>query len=150
VPLSKQCEYLFYPKFCLTLCHQTRNPELVKRSLLYHNKWIIAVLYKSFFSGGMSSFMTRFDRLFTSTSQDAISPVCCQVPLPMVALVATAVSWKSNLFLHPTLICFCFFSVICCSFGVAHRRETTHRIHRDWLHRRIYGKCGYLAVCHGP
>ena len=111
-PSAQNVSYPFNPKFCLTLYNQPRNPGLVKRTLAYRNDWIIMALHKSFFSGGSTSFAMRFDRLFTS--QDGISSVRRQVPLPMVSLVATAVSWKSNLFLHSMLIR--FFSAICCSF----------------------------------
>jgi len=74
------------------LSHQPRNPELVKRTLLYHNDHIIMVLHKCFFSGGRGSFATHFNRLFTSTGQNVISPIRRQVSIPMVSLVATVVS----------------------------------------------------------
>ena len=92
MPFSAECEYSLNPKFCLMLSHQPHNPELVKCTLSYRNDHIITVLHKCFFSGGRGSFAMHFDRLFTSTSQNVISLICHQVSIPMVSLVATAVS----------------------------------------------------------
>lgn len=95
------------PKSGLTLCHQAQRPGLIKRSLPYRNDRVISVLHECFFSGGSTSFATRFNRLFTTN--DGISPVHREVSLPMVSLVATAVSRKSHLFLVSMLIFFFFF-----------------------------------------
>jgi len=61
------------------------------RTRPYRNGRIITALQELYFTGGALSFATRFDRLFIR--QDGNSPVTRQVPLAMVSLVATAVSY---------------------------------------------------------
>jgi len=57
----------------------------------YRNAHIILVIRDLYFAGGISSFAYRFKSLFpTHTSNDG--KVTRQVPVAMVALVATAVS----------------------------------------------------------
>lgn len=60
------------------------------RSRAYRNDWIIMVICDMFFVGGSNSFATRFDNIFR---QGGVSPVRHEIPLPLVCLVATAVSW---------------------------------------------------------
>jgi len=91
------------------------------------------------------SFVNLFSRIFTI--QDGISPVRCEVPLPMVCLVATGVSWKSNVFLNSALMF--FFIAICRPLRVADGRETTHGIHCKCIHRCIYRKCEFLETHYG-
>jgi hypothetical protein len=57
----------------------------------YWNSRIISVIQDLYFTGGTSSFAQRFDSLFP-TDEDHNGVVMCEVPVPMVALVATAVS----------------------------------------------------------
>jgi len=105
VPCSAECECTFNPRFCLTLCHQVPlSWGLVRRTLPFRNARIISVLRERFFTGGSMLFVNLFSRIFTI--QDGISPVRREVPLPMVCLVATGVSWKSNVFLNSALMFF--------------------------------------------
>ncbi|KAI9429942.1 hypothetical protein BJY52DRAFT_1200336 [Lactarius psammicola] len=61
----------------------------VRRSQPYRNDRIIAVIRDLYFSGGSTSFAARFEHLFP-TYQGANGVVNREVPIPMVALVATA------------------------------------------------------------
>jgi len=72
------------------------DDRLLKRSQPYRNKRIINVIRNMYFTGGVSSFATRFDHLFPRfrDSQGAMKP---EVPQPMVALVATAVRFLSRI-----------------------------------------------------
>jgi len=60
------------------------------RTRPYRNDRIITAMRELYFTGGSNSFAMRFDGLFTR--QNANSPVTREVPIPMVSLVATAVS----------------------------------------------------------
>jgi len=57
----------------------------------YHNAQIISVIWVLFFTGGTASFACRFQRLFP-TYVDGGGVTLRMVPIPMVTLVATAVS----------------------------------------------------------
>ena len=61
------------------------------RTRPYRNPRIIAVMHNLYFTGGTSSFAHRFRRQFPTHESDD-GKVMRQVPIPMVALVATAVS----------------------------------------------------------
>ena len=60
----------------------------MRHTQLYYNNQIIQVIQELFFSGGYVSFAAGNDHLFTIHTPD------CKVPIPMVSLVATGVSWK--------------------------------------------------------
>ncbi|KAH9016737.1 hypothetical protein EDB85DRAFT_1897982 [Lactarius pseudohatsudake] len=63
--------------------------RLIMRSQPYRNPRIILVIHDLFFTGGSASFRARYDHLFPSnTGNDG--QVVREVPIPMVALVATA------------------------------------------------------------
>ncbi|KAF8260805.1 hypothetical protein EI94DRAFT_1833669 [Lactarius quietus] len=62
---------------------------LVKRSQPYRNERIIAVIRELYFTGGSASFASRFGHLFPVHFGDNGRP-SREVPVPMVALVATA------------------------------------------------------------
>ncbi|KAH9004437.1 hypothetical protein EDB86DRAFT_3071917 [Lactarius hatsudake] len=62
---------------------------LVKRSKPYRNMRIVDAIRSSFFSGGNSSFATRFKYLFPSSETHDLVTVY-EVSIPMVALAATA------------------------------------------------------------
>ncbi|KAH9043552.1 hypothetical protein EDB83DRAFT_2318036 [Lactarius deliciosus] len=62
---------------------------LVRRTKPYRNMRIIDAVCNSFFSGGNSSFATRFKYLFPSSETHDLVTVY-EVPIPMLALVATA------------------------------------------------------------
>lgn len=65
------------------------------RSKPYRNSRIIDVIRDAFFRGG-SPFSSRFDYLFPTTeTHDGVT--IPEVPIPMVALVATAVSLCSQM-----------------------------------------------------
>jgi hypothetical protein len=57
----------------------------------YRNPRIIAVIRDLYFTGGHTSFACRFRYLFPQMELDNV--VKYEVPVPMVALVATAVSY---------------------------------------------------------
>ena len=59
----------------------------------YRNGRIIVALRELYFTGGGQSFASRFDHLFIT--QDGNSLGNRELPLPMVSLVATGVSYKS-------------------------------------------------------
>jgi len=61
------------------------------RSRPYRNPRIITVIRDLFFAGGINSFANRFEQRFP-TYQDYDGIVHHEVPVAMVALVATAVS----------------------------------------------------------
>ena len=61
------------------------------RTKPYRNVRIVAVLRDLFFAGGSASFAQRYHTLFP-TYYNGNGVMMCQVPMPMVALVATAVS----------------------------------------------------------
>ncbi|KAH8979769.1 hypothetical protein EDB86DRAFT_2835705 [Lactarius hatsudake] len=62
---------------------------LVRTSLPYRNARIITVIRDLYFTGGLTSFVSRFHHLFTShRGEDGVEHR--EVPMPMVALVATA------------------------------------------------------------
>ena len=63
---------------------------LPKRSLPYRNARIINVIREVYFTGGVSSFATRFEHLFPR-HRDGQGVTRTEVPCHMVALVATAV-----------------------------------------------------------
>ncbi|KAF8258428.1 hypothetical protein EI94DRAFT_1835042 [Lactarius quietus] len=62
---------------------------LVKRSQPYRNERIVAVIRELYFTGGSASFASRFGHLFPVHFGDNGRP-SRKVPVPMVALVATA------------------------------------------------------------
>jgi Domain of unknown function (DUF6532) len=64
---------------------------LVKRSQPYRNERIIAVIRDLYFAGGSASFTSRFGHMFPVHFGNNGRP-SREVPVPMVALVATAVS----------------------------------------------------------
>ena len=61
------------------------------RTQPYRNPCIITAIRDMYFSGGATSFARRFSYLFP-TYESREGEVNCEVPAPMVALVATAVS----------------------------------------------------------
>jgi hypothetical protein len=61
------------------------------RSRPYRNDRIIAVIRDVFFTGGVKSFARQFQYLFP-TWESREGEKSYEVPVPMVALVATAVS----------------------------------------------------------
>ncbi|KAH9016037.1 hypothetical protein EDB85DRAFT_2023050 [Lactarius pseudohatsudake] len=68
-----------------------RTNGMVRRSQPYRNDRIIAVVRDVYFTGGGTSFGAQFKHLFP-TYQGADGKVNREVPISMVALVATAVS----------------------------------------------------------
>lgn len=61
------------------------------RTKLYRNQRIVAVLRNSFFVGGTSAYAHRYFHKFPRTrGTDGV--IACEIPVPMLALVATAVS----------------------------------------------------------
>ena len=64
---------------------------LMKRSLPYQNDRIITVIRDLYFSGGTNTFASQFKDLFP-IHRGINAELRREVPIPMVALVATAVS----------------------------------------------------------
>ena len=62
------------------------------RTRPYRNDHLTTVIRDLYFSGGATSFATRFDRLFIQ--HNANSPVTHEIPGPILCLVATAVSYQ--------------------------------------------------------
>ena len=65
--------------------------KVAAHSRPYRNQRIITVIRDLYFMGGVTSFAHRFDHLFPS-HQHYNGMTMREVPIPMVALVATAVS----------------------------------------------------------
>ena len=64
---------------------------LVKHSLPYRNNRIITIIRDLYFSGGTNTFASQFKDLFP-IHRGINAELRREVPIPMVALVATAVS----------------------------------------------------------
>ena len=60
------------------------------RSKPYHNEWIIMAICELYFTGGSKSFASCFKAQFL-TYQGSDGTLHYEVPMPMVALVSTAV-----------------------------------------------------------
>ena len=87
----------------------------VTRSKPYRNRRIIDAIHDLFFSGGSTSFAKRFDYLFpNSETLDGVTVY--EVPVPMVALVATAVSLYSCL--HASILSRVISCMLCSTSGV--------------------------------
>ena len=80
-------------KFPLTVCQPNVPNGLVMRSRPYRNDRIIAVIRGLYFTAtaGVPSFASRFRYLFP-TYETCEGELNYEVPVPMVALVSTAVS----------------------------------------------------------
>ena len=78
-------------KFLLTVCQKNAPNGLVMRSRPYRNKRIISAIRDLYFTGGSNTFARRFVYLFP-TCEGGKGEISREVPIPMVALVATAVS----------------------------------------------------------
>jgi len=68
-----------------------QSSDLVYRTRPYRNDRIITILRNMFFGGGLKSFAARFDSDFPRF-EERDGTTSCEVPIPMLALVATAVS----------------------------------------------------------
>ena len=73
-------------------CQNGLLSGVVRRTHPYRNKRIILALQELYFTGGDTSFAARFGHLFP-VHQDCSNVLMREVPVPMVALVATAVSY---------------------------------------------------------
>ena len=73
------------------------NDRLLKRSQPYRNQRIMNVIRSVYFTGGASSLARRFDIFFPrhTNSEGVKNP---EMPKPLVALVATAVSFHVSSF----------------------------------------------------
>ena len=79
--------------FILTFCCQVSSAlGLVRQMLPYCNNQIITAIWDLFFSGGTTSFAMCYRGHFAQVHKD--SSVSYEVPMPLVALVATGVSWE--------------------------------------------------------
>ncbi len=81
------------------------------RTRPYRNGHIVTALQELYFTSGPLSFAARFDRLFIR--QDGNSPVTREVPIAMVSLVATAVSYLFHVITNLMLTRVYFSAVRC-------------------------------------
>lgn len=58
----------------------------------YRNSRIVDVIQELYFTGGSNAFANRFRNLFPESEDSSVEEVQHEVPIAMVALVATAVS----------------------------------------------------------
>jgi hypothetical protein len=129
--------------FFLTVCQPNAPPNgLAMRSRPYRNDRIINVIRSMYFGGGALSFARRFCYLFpTHAGHDG--DINLEVPVPMVALVATAVS-HGGLFLamdrtHQAL-------AVCGALRVAYWRTASHRVLSKCIPGRIPRPCQHIGV----
>jgi hypothetical protein len=75
--------------------------NVVRRSQPYRNDWIITAIRDLYFTGGASCLATKYDHLFPIHEGDD-GRASREVPIPMVALVATAMyaalrEWRTGM-----------------------------------------------------
>ena len=73
------------------VCQKNVPNRLVMCSWPYQNECIIAAIQDLYFTGGSNTFARRFVYLFP-TYEGGKGEISREVPIPMVALIATAVS----------------------------------------------------------
>ena len=78
-------------EIALTVCQKNVPNGLVMHSRPYRNERIIAAIQDLYFTGGSNTFARRFVYLFP-IYEGGKGEISREVPIPMVALVATAVS----------------------------------------------------------
>ena len=86
-PKAPRVRFFFSREHVLTPIQGIGHGNLVMSSKPYRNDWISSVIRDQYFSGGQP-FSTRYNYLFRDTEDDN---TVHKVPIPMVALVATAV-----------------------------------------------------------
>ena len=113
--------------YLLTLS-QGQGAGLVRHSQLCHNNQIITVIYDLYFSGFPTTFAEKFkDHFLLHQGDDAKAH--CEVPILMVALVATKVSlcpFCSDQYLHSSL-------AVCHSLQVAYGCTEAHWVFNGQL-----------------
>jgi len=97
-PIAPNVSIHSNPKFSLTLCCQSQG--LPRRTQPYRNDCITTVIQGLFFTGGSTAFATRFDEIFMRDGDPSLNR---EVPMAMVGLVSTGVSYKVNLSVNPIL-----------------------------------------------
>ena len=84
---------------CLTVSHIVQAVGPTTRTRPYRNDRIINAIRSLYFDGGANSVVTHFNDIFPS-HHGPHGIVTREVPIPMVALVATAVSLFSHIQYH--------------------------------------------------
>ena len=97
-PIAPNVSIHSNPKFSLTLCCQSQG--LPRQTQPYRNDRITTVIRGLFFTGGSTAFATRFDEIFMRDGDPLLNR---EVPMAMVGLVSTGVSYKVNLSVNPIL-----------------------------------------------
>lgn len=101
VPNIHTRKYINYNR-CKLTSYQYGVKGVPMRTKPYRNERIVTVIRNLFFAGGSSSYAHRYDYRFPRyRSNDGV--VVREVPVPMLALVATAVSVTHKLRLHTNL-----------------------------------------------
>ena len=118
-------------------------PGLVMRSRPYRNPHIITLIRDMYFSGGATSFARRFAYLFPE-HEDTDGETLYEVPVPMVALVATGVSR----FFFGYVLC-SYLPAVCVNSRVAYRRTANHGVLIKCVHRCLPGPCQYFEAYSG-
>ena len=114
------------------------------RSRPYRNDRIITAIRALYFAGGAKSFAKRFRYLFP-TYEAREGEFVYEVPICMVALVATAVSY-SCLFFVCYAPCSPYIQAVRHSLRVAHGRTAGHRVLCERIFGRISWPCKYLET----
>ena len=92
--MSTECENTFNHKLSLTLCRQAGPTQGLPRCTWpYCNDRIIAVIWTLFFSSANISFAMHNISHFTIHNEDG--SLSYEVPMPLISLVATGVSWRT-------------------------------------------------------
>ena len=97
----------------------------------YRNECIITVLRDLIFTGGISSFATRHESRFPRR-YDGTSAIF-EVPIAMVALVATGVCSNQTFFLH-SMLTLCSFTMRFMSGEQANASPSTSLQTRSWMY----------------
>lgn len=116
------------------------------RTRPYRNERIISALRELYFTGGSNSFAMRFLYLFPTYELREGADIRQEVPIPMVALVATAVSLQFFLAMYSADS----LQVVCVTVRVAHWRTTGGGVLSQRILGCIQGSCRHIKIHSGP
>jgi hypothetical protein len=116
------------------------------RSRPYRNDRIITVIRSMYFGGGALSFARRFRYLFP-THEGRDGDINFEVPVPMVALVATAVSHAGFFFSYGSRTHHAL--AVCGTLRVAYWRTASRRVLSKCIPGRIPRPCQHIGVYSG-
>ena len=109
-------------RFALTDGQASGPNGLMMRTRPYRNDRIINAIRGLYFSGGAKSFVKQFQYLFPI--YDTHKGEVREVPIHMVALVATAVHCLFYLFVYVLCSLLSYLQAVCGNLRVVHRRTT--------------------------